>query len=558
MKSVIRTPDFPIVTTRQGKLHGFWQDGVFHFHGIRYGTAERFELPRPEQPWEGVRDAKAYGYVCPLMPDNMAAQTSVNHEEADRDNPMAPPFSSFEMPHVYWPMSEQCLYLNVWTKHLDENAKRPVMVWLHGGGFAAGSSIEIPAYDGHNLSAYGDVVIVNINHRLNCLGFLDLSSYGESYKYSGCVGMADVVLALQWVQENIAAFGGDPSNVTVAGQSGGGGKAALLLQMPVADGLYHKVISQSGALRSRPDAATETEKHHWQALGKKTAQILGLDENTIDEIRSIPYEKLSLAAEQAGRELGMPSGLMLFEPSSTEGLFEGLYCVTGFRKETAHIPVMAGTVLGEFAFMHYLGDKTSYIREQKLELLRGAFGEDTERIVELFEKAYPGKDILYAWSVDTMFRPNTIRFLDARRTFLDEQKNGADCWNYQMSFVIPYMGGLAPWHCGDIPFVFRNVEMEPAHCTGTKLPDTTTELPKSVRDQIRELSDGYVERLQDQISDAWLAFMEKGDPSTEKLSWVPYTIKDRARMNFAETSEMTAEDDRELMELVQKHSWMPF
>ncbi len=553
MKQVIRTPDYPIVETRQGKLHGFWQDHVFHFYGIRYGTAKRFELPRPELPWEGVRDAKSYGYVCPLMPDNMEAQTAVVHDPMDRQNPMAAPFSSFEMPHVYWPMDEQCLYLNLWTKHLDPKAKRPVMVWLHGGGFAAGSSIEIPAYDGHNLSSYGDVVIVNLNHRLNCLGFLDLSSYGESYKYSGCVGMADIVLALKWVQENIAAFGGDPDNVTVAGQSGGGGKAALLLQMPAADGLYHKVISQSGALRSRPDATPESEKKHWQAFGQKTAELLGLNETTIDEIRTVPYEKLSQAAARAGKELGMPEGLMLFEPSPVEGLFDGLYCVTGFREETAHIPVIAGTVLGEFSFMHYLGDKNQYSRQQKLEILQKAFGDNTDRIVGLFEKLYPGKDILYAWSVDAMFRPNTLRFLDARREYEASRENPAKCWNYQMSFIIPYLGGVVPWHCGDIPFVFRNVEMEPAHCTGSAVPEYPENAPENIRRHAEERLEGYTARLQEQISGAWLAFMETGDPSTENLPWTEYTGNAGARMNFAEKSGMTEESDLELLNLIMAH-----
>ena len=257
MKKVIRTPDFPIVRTKQGKLHGYQEDDVFHFYGIRYGRAERFQLPEPEPKWDGIRDAKSYGYICPLMPE----------EEQQEDSPMSAPGNSFEMQHVYWPMKEQCLYLNVWTKHLEKSAKKPVMVWLHGGGFSCGSSIEIPAYNGHNLCDYGDVVIVNLNHRLNCLGFLDLSSFGENYKYSGCAGMADVVLALQWVKENIEVFGGDPDNVTVAGQSGGGGKAAILMQMPPADGLYHKVISQSGALRDRSGTSITEEKRLWQSRG---------------------------------------------------------------------------------------------------------------------------------------------------------------------------------------------------------------------------------------------------------------------------------------------------
>ena len=153
-------------------------------------------------------------------------------------------------------------------------------------------------------------------------------------------------------------FGGDPDNVTVAGQSGGGGKAAILMQMPLADGLYHKVISQSGALRDRSGTNITDEKRHWQSLGEKTAEILGLTKENIETIDGIPYEALAKAAVQAGKELGLPGGMLLFEPSPTEGFYEGLASIVGFREETKHIPVMAGTVLGEFAFMHYLGDKT--------------------------------------------------------------------------------------------------------------------------------------------------------------------------------------------------------
>lgn len=514
MKKVIRTPDFPVAKTTHGKLHGFLQDEVFHFHGIQYGKAERFELPKPVKKWGGIKDAKAYGYICPLMPEDPVSP----------GNPMASPWCSFEIQHVYWPMNEQCLYLNVWTKHLDDKAKAPVMVWLHGGGFAGGSSIELPSYDGHNLSDYGDVVVVNLNHRLNCLGFLDLSSYGDAYRYSGCVGMADIVLALQWVHDNIAAFGGDPENVTVAGQSGGGGKSTMLLQMPPADGLYSKIISQSGALCERRGATLRSEKERWQELGKKTVELLGLMEETIDEIRTVDYEKLSSAAKKAGEELGFPAGIMMFEPAPVKGLYEGFADIVGFREETKDIPVMAGTVLGEFSFIHYLGDKDQYTESEKYHILEKKYGEKTESVVNAFRNVYPELDILYALSVDTMFRQMTKEFLEKR-----VEDANAPCYNYLMSFIIPYMGGLAVWHCGDIPFVFRNVEMEPAHCTGYT----------------------YAEGLQNRVSEAWLAFMKTGNPSTHHLQWAPFTKENPQRMIFAEKCGMETKDDTELLELIR-------
>ena len=524
MKKVVRTPDFPIVETKLGKLHGFLQDDVYHFHGIRYGTAERFELPVMEKPWEGVRDAKSYGYICPLLPEDRQAQTALVHDPSDRNNPFAHPFCSFEMPHVYWPMDEQCLYLNVWTKHLDQGAKKPVMVWLHGGGFGSGSAIELPSYDGTNFTDYGDVVFVSLNHRLNCIGFLDLSSFGESFRYSGIAGMADIVLALQWVHENIEAFGGDPDNVTVAGQSGGGGKAAMLLQMPAADGLYHKVISQSGALKRSRTKSVEEEKIYWQELGSKTAQILGLDETSIDRVRKIPYEELSAAASQAGRELGREGGMMLLNPSPVDDYYIGSFELAGFREETADIPVIAGTVLGEFNFMHYLGDKNRYSEEEKMALLRETFGDKAERVRKLFEEQYPGKDPLYALSVDFLFRPATVAFLDERTKFLKKLGKETRSWNYILSVVLPYLGGITLFHCGDIPFTFRNTELEPLICTAAD----------------------YREELEDRMSEAWLAFMKNGDPSTKELPWEPYTVEHKTRMQFDGQSRMNRTDDTEL------------
>ena len=541
MRRVIRTEDYPIVQTKKGKLHGFRDGDVYHFFGIRYGKAGRFSLPKETAPWDGVKDAKSFGYICPLMPDGMDDQAGTAHDPKKEFDPMAAPFSSFEMAHRYWVMDEDCLFLNVWTKHLpgavpnrthdaakeDKGVKRPVFLWLHGGGFGAGSSIEIPAYDGHNLSGYGDVVVVSINHRLNCLGYLDLSSFGDSFRESGIAGMADVVLALRWIHDNIEAFGGDPDNVTVGGQSGGGGKATMLLQMPPADGLYRRIISQSGTTGDLNTTA-EAEKKRYQALGEKTAELLGLNKDTIEKIREVPYVQLSEAAEKAGAELGFPPGLMMLEPSVTEGWYIGASEYAGFREETKDVAVLAGTVLGEFNFMHYLGDKTRYSEAERKALLEAQYSEDTDRVLAEFHRVFPGLDDLYALSVDTVFRPGIVRWLDERVKFTD-----APCYNYQMSFIIPYLGGVAPWHCSCIPFAFRNVEMEPAHCTGP-----------------------YAERLQDQVSDAWLAFMENGDPSTPALSWRPYTTNDRCRMQFAERSHMTAEPDDLLMELAAKHALM--
>ena len=206
--------DPPVVEVRGGKLRGFRDGKTTTFFGIPYAEAERFELPKPVAAWEGVKSAQAWGPVCPIV--NMT-----------RSGP-----DEFVFPHRYWVENEHCQVLNVWTQNLSGAAKKPVMVWMHGGGFTNGSSMESYAYDGKNLSEFGDVVVVSLNHRLNIIGTLDLSAYGAQYENSRYTGMADLVAALQWVQQNIAQFGGDPGNVTIFGQSGGGSKVTRLMHMP--------------------------------------------------------------------------------------------------------------------------------------------------------------------------------------------------------------------------------------------------------------------------------------------------------------------------------------
>ena len=522
MNRVIRTPDFPIVSTSAGKLHGYQKNDVYHFLGIPYGQAERFRPARPYPAWDGVRNAKAYGYVCPLLPDDP-------HPEGDESGS---PENSFEMPHRYWPMSENCLFLNVWSKHLEDDARKPVMVWLHGGGFGAGSSIEQPAYEGYSLCSYGDVVVVSLNHRLNCIGFMNLSEYGEQYRYTGCLGMMDIVLALEWVRDNIQSFGGDPDNVTVFGQSGGGGKVQMLLQMPIADGLFHKGIIESGSVTASGSVSEEAGIDESCRIADRVVELLGLTKETIGQIDTLPYDRIAAAAQRAAKDLNIPGGMMLFKPVPVEGVYTGSYRFRGFREENRHIPLINGTVLGEFSFMHFLGDKSLYTEEQKVQMIRDQYREDADAVIKEFRSVYPDKDILYALSVDAMFRPPTRAFVRSRAAWTD-----APVYSYMFCPIIPYMGGLAPWHCAEIPYVFRNVDMEPASCCGYR----------------------YAERLQEEISSAWVAFARTGDPSTGSLSWTPYTNEEPRLMVFDEdVSGMAPERDEKLLELACRHAFFPF
>src|ERR1700743_248536 len=227
---IVAGDNVAIVKTESGTVKGYIHNGIYTYKGMPYAYADRFMEPTAPKPWQGVRSSMAYGPVCPID-----ATTSVN--------------DVFEFPfeHDLGYTNEHCQNLNVWTKNRNDGKKRPVMVWFHGGGFTNGSSIEQPGYDGENLARKGDVVVVSVNHRLNVLGFLDLSAYGDKYKGSANAGLEDLVAALKWVKDNIANFGGDPDNVTIFGQSGGGGKVTCLMNSPMAKGLFQKAIVESGS-----------------------------------------------------------------------------------------------------------------------------------------------------------------------------------------------------------------------------------------------------------------------------------------------------------------------
>ena len=274
--SVIVNSTDALVNTTYGTLCGYIEDGIYTFKGIQYAKAERFMPPQDPDSWEGVQTALYYGHQCYQSP----RMTWEDDCEA------------FLYQWDDGTQSDDCLYLNVWTKGINDGKKRPVMVWLHGGGFAMGASSELPFYDGANL-AKKDVVLVSINHRLNVLGYMDLSDFGEKYKYSGVAGIMDMVKALEWVNKNIAAFGGDPSNVTIFGQSGGGGKVNILMGTPSAKGLFQRGIIESGSMLNL--MAPETSRE----MARLTVQNLGLDEKTIDKIQTIPYSELLAASTDA-------------------------------------------------------------------------------------------------------------------------------------------------------------------------------------------------------------------------------------------------------------------
>ena len=257
--------DNPLAKTKNGNIAGIKKSSTYIFRGIKYANAERFHMPSKVGPWENSKPAVSYGYVCP-----------------ERTTPIG--YDAQVCPHYYMPQDENCQYLNIWTQSLDRNEKKPVMVWMHGGGWNSGSSVEQYAYDGEELSKFGNVVVVSFNHRHNVLGSLDLSEYGEEYAKSSYCAMGDIIECLKWIKENISCFGGNPENVMLFGQSGGVAKILYTMQCPECDGLYHKVAIDSGGIKEQIIPEGYTKKQIAQKLARLTVEKLGLSKQTIKKI----------------------------------------------------------------------------------------------------------------------------------------------------------------------------------------------------------------------------------------------------------------------------------
>ena len=458
-------------------------DNTYAFLGVPYATAERFEMPEAPEAWEGVRNAQAYGLVSPIP-----AQTAVGDDE-------------MVWPHRYWIQGEDCQNLNIWTQSVDPSAKKPVLVFFHGGGYTNGSSIESAAYEGKNLSEYGDVVVVTVNHRLNILGFLDLSAYGEEYKDTANVGIADLIASLQWVHDNIEVFGGDPENVTIFGQSGGGGKVLDMLHAESAEGLVDKVIVESGSF-------SLIEKETNQKVAAKTLENLGLDESQVEELRTIPYNDLIEAGTAALSAVAEETGGTVRWTPSEGDLLQADYCE--WAKE---IPIMVGTVFSEQTSTFRVGDgrHLEWTDEEIDANLTSRLGEgiDTEAIKAEFAKIFPDMH-----ASDVVFYAPTNR-VAAQNTLAAKLEDGtAPVYNYLFTYEAPVNGGTSAFHCSELIYAFHNVDIPVvSRATGGS-----------------ENADAHT--VQDAVATAWINFAATGNPSQDGLEWLPYTEEEPNVMRF--------------------------
>ena len=487
-------PTPALASTTSGPVRGFTSHDVSVFEGIPYGGPtsgkNRFMPPTPPTPWTEVREATAFGPRC--------AQHSAIGSTISRD------IIAALVTRDNRDMSEDCLVLNVWTPQVDIT-RRPVMVWLHGGGFVEGSG-SAGLYDGAALARRGNVVVVTLNHRLGALGYLHPgAAAGAAWVSSGNAGMLDIVAALQWVRDNIASFGGDPSNVTIFGESGGGMKVTLLLAMPSAQGLFHKAISESGALTRAlaPEQAVEQSAELLAELGLKPGDFAALQD--------VPVEKLLTAQgavlkkhENSGRfSLNSP-----FTPVADGRVLPGNPFDPAAPQLSASVPLLIGTNQDEMTLFLYgtHGILTDGIARMGMKRIAA---DDTDRVFEHYRKLLPDaspKDVLISAFSD-MFRASSLLVADRK-----VEQHQAPVYVYLFTWKSPMLDGkLKSSHAMELPFVFDNADL---------MPGLTGRDPQRLE-------------LAARMSAAWIAFARSGNPNHPGLpQWPAYSTEQRPTLVF--------------------------
>ncbi len=512
-----------IVETVNGKVRGRSIAGIHSFLGLRYGAStagrNRFIPPQKPQPWNGVQDALAYGNSAPQSnPSRQGsdlARSDIGRLIAGTDGP--PP-----------PESEDCLFLNVWTPGVNDNAKRPVMFWLHGGGFATGSDSSA-LFIGANLARRGDVVVVGINHRLGALGFTHLGDLGgEALVHSGNVGMLDAVAALQWVRENIERFGGDPGRVMIFGESGGGQKVSMLLGSPPAKGLFHRAVIESGPGPKMMERDRATE------LARMLLAEVGLDAKRVNELQSLPLEKIMAAQFAVSAKLRGIAGIIDgFAPVLDPTVLPAHPFYPHATRISEDVRVIIGNNRTE---MTLFADPAAFsLDDNGLKTrVKGMLGVRADSVIEVYRGANPHdtpSDLFFLIWTDY---PTTIysNNIAERRAAL----GNAPTYRYRFDWETPALGGrLKSPHTLEMPFVFDNVQVAPG-LTGGASPEAVA--------------------LAARVSEAWIAFATRGDPNSKKSGlppWPAYDSERRATMLFSNESKVVndpASEQRKIMDSI--------
>ena len=499
--------------TEYGKVRGYMLRNIYYFLGIPYGAdtsgANRFMPPQKPKAWTDVYPALWWGNSAP---QNM-------------DNRFANKYASFRDHWNYYDVNEDCLRINVFTPALEDGKKRPVLFWIHGGGFTAGNGIEQDGYNGENFARLGNVVFCSINHRLGPLGYCNLAGVGGGkFAASGNVGMLDIVAALEWVRDNIANFGGDPGNVTIMGQSGGGAKVCILTAMPSAKGLFHKAVVLSGASRKAGDKA------YSEKLGAAVVKEAGLSAGELDKLQSMPWRDFYVIATKAqqalANESGPGGGLMRGFSPVVDGTILPQHPYDPEAAPTAaNVPMIVSSVENEMSMSWADSSLESVTMDQVVERLKtragfgGGFGDKAGEVVEAYAKAFPGRTPVEIWTLASSNRQGVVALADVK------SKQPAGVYVNWFTWQPPLFDGrIRAFHCVDISFWFYNTDLMLTHTGGGARPRAVSA----------------------KMAGALLQFMKTGNPNGPGLpNWPKYTAEKGETMIFDDTCVAKNDPDRE-------------
>jgi para-nitrobenzyl esterase len=506
--------DIALAETAYGKVKGYKLRDVYYFLGMPYGantTGEnRFMMPRKPESWTDIYPAVWWGNSAPQIMENRYANK----------------YQSFVDHWNYDDVSENCLAINVFTPAINDGKKRPVMLWLHGGGFTNGNGIEQDGYCGENFARFGDVVFCSVNHRLGPLGFTNLAGVGgENYAASGNAGMLDLVAALEWIRDNIAGFGGDPGNVTIMGQSGGGAKVTTLTAMPAAKGLFHKALVLSGAgIRSG-------EKEYSEKLGAYILKVAGLATGQIHKLQEMPWMEYYAIATRAADKLNEETG------PAMRGLRRGFNPVVDGTylpqhpyypepsPSAADVPMMICSTLNEMSPSRNDAALENITLDEVKEKVKeragfgAGFGDKAGEVVDAYAKAFPDKKSVEIWSMVSSNRQSTIALADAKSKQTPPVYLAWFWWQPPL-----FDGRMRAFHCSDISFWFYNTDLMLTHTGGGARP----------------------RNLSTKMAGSLLQFMKTGDPNGGGLpQWPRYTQENGETMILDDTSVVRNDPDRE-------------
>jgi para-nitrobenzyl esterase len=512
---VVASDAATVVETRAGKIRGFERNGIYIFKGVPYGAstsgARRFKPPEKPEPWTGIRNALEYGRICPQQETGW--WTASGNFTMDGKNLASDDEYKFLIHRgtaICIP-GEDCLRVNLWTPEINGSGKRPVMVWMHGGGFADGCSQDLLSFDGENLARNHDVVVVNHNHRLNVYGYLDLAALGgDDFASSANIGMLDIVAVLEWVRTHIATFGGDPNNVTIFGQSGGGGKVATLMAMPAAKGLFHRAIIQSGPFL----------KAHSPEYSEQIAQLildeLGLSKSQVRELQNMSVERLSGAATAAIKKAATPQGVARdsfgevgWGPTVDGRTLPAHPFDPGAPALSADVPLITGTTLNETVNGIDQPHANDMTVEEMNQRVREEYGSQSDAIIAAYRADYPKANPFGLYAAIATSRWRIRSFAQAVRK---AALGAAPAYAYIYSWRTPVLDDRpGTFHAAELPFVFDNANLLDHYSAGDPA--------------------AYV--LNKQLSAAWASFARTGNPNHSGLPhWPAYSVDTRATMIF--------------------------